>query len=54
MLIQIDGSYHRWLGERCPQFTLLLAVDDANGQRGFTRYSVSRKTLAATSCFWMG
>ena len=34
MLIQIDGSYHRWLGERCPQFTLLLAVDDATGQRG--------------------
>ena len=31
MLIQIDGSYHRWLGEQCPQFTLLLAVDDATG-----------------------
>ena len=31
MPIQIDGSYHRWLGERCPQFTLLLAVDDATG-----------------------
>ena len=30
-LIQIDGSYHRWLGERCPQFTLLLAADDATG-----------------------
>ena len=30
-LIQIDGSYHRWLGERCPQFTRLLAVDDATG-----------------------
>ena len=31
MLIQIDGSYHRWLGEGGPQFTLLLAVDDATG-----------------------
>ena len=31
MLIQIDGSYHRWLGEYGPQFTLLLAVDDATG-----------------------
>ena len=31
MLIQIDGSYHRWLGEDGPQFTLLLAVDDATG-----------------------
>ena len=29
MLIQMDGSYHRWLGG--PQFTLLLAVDDATG-----------------------
>ena len=31
MLIQIDGSYHRWLGEDGPQFTLLPAVDDATG-----------------------
>ena len=31
MLIQVDGSYHRWLGEDGPQFTLLLAVDDATG-----------------------
>ena len=31
MLIQLDGSYHRWLGEDGPQFTLLLAVDDATG-----------------------
>ena len=31
MLIQIDGSHHRWLGEDGLQFTLLLAVDDATG-----------------------
>ena len=31
MLIQIDGSHHRWLEDRGPQFTLLLAVDDATG-----------------------
>ena len=31
MLIQIDGSYHRWLGEDGPQFMLLLAADDATG-----------------------
>ena len=31
MLIQIDGSYHRWLGKDGPQFTLLLAIDDASG-----------------------
>ena len=29
ILIQIDGSHHWWLGEDGPQFTLLLAVDDA-------------------------
>ena len=32
MLIQVDGSYHRWLGEDGPQFMLLLAVDDATGK----------------------
>lgn len=32
MLTQIDGSYHRWLGEDGPQFMLLLAVDDATGR----------------------
>ena len=31
MLIQVDGSYHRWLGEDGPQFTILFAVDDATG-----------------------
>ena len=31
MLIQMDGSYHRWLGEGGPQFMLLIAVDDATG-----------------------
>ena len=29
MLVQTDGSFHRWLGDDGPQFTLLLAVDDA-------------------------
>ena len=31
MLIQVDGSYHRWLGKDGPQFMLLLAIDDATG-----------------------
>ena len=31
MLVQLDGSYHRWLGEDGSQFTILLAVDDATG-----------------------
>ena len=29
MLVQLDGSHHRWLGEDGPQFTILIAVDDA-------------------------
>ena len=31
MLIQLDGSFHRWLREDGPQFTLLIAVDEATG-----------------------
>ena len=31
MLIQLDGSYHPWLGDDRPRFTLLIAVDDATG-----------------------
>ena len=31
MLIQLDGSHHRWLGDERPPFALLLAVDDATG-----------------------
>ena len=31
MLIQLDGSYHRWWADHSPPFTLLLAVDDATG-----------------------
>ena len=32
MLIQIDGSLHRWLGDDHPQLALHLAVDDATGK----------------------
>ena len=31
MLLQVDGSYHPWLGDQAPPFTLLIAVDDATG-----------------------
>ena len=31
MLIQVDGSYHPWLGDQAPPFALLIAVDDATG-----------------------
>ena len=32
MLLQLDGSHHRWLEDRGPMLTLLLAVDDATGR----------------------
>ena len=31
MLVQVDGSHHRWLGDDVSPFALLLAVDDATG-----------------------
>ncbi len=31
MLVQLEGSHHRWLGEGGPQFALLFVVDDATG-----------------------
>ena len=31
MLVQLDGSYNRWLADNSPPVTLLLAVDDATG-----------------------
>ena len=49
MLIQIDGSYHRWLGADGQQFTLLLAVDDATGMV-VNACSVSTRTHTTTSC----
>lgn len=32
MLLQLDGSRHRWLGPTRPELTLLGAIDDATGQ----------------------
>jgi hypothetical protein len=39
MLLQVDGSHHRWLEERGPWITLLLAVDDATGTVPYARFS---------------
>ena len=38
MLVQMDGSYHDWLGDRGPWLTLLLAVDDATGTAPFALF----------------
>ena len=50
MLIQLDGSYHRWLGEDGPQFTILSAVDDATGCVAGALLSAIMRIPAVTSC----
>lgn len=44
MLIQVDGSYHRWLEERGPWFTLLLSVDDATGKVPYALFQEKENT----------
>ena len=44
MLIQIDGSHHRWLEERGPWLTLLLAVDDATGSVPYALFQEQEDT----------
>ena len=48
MLVQIDGSHHRWLEEGGSRFALLLSVDDATGT--VPACSAGRRTLQATFC----
>ncbi len=50
MLIQMDGSYHRWLGNNGLQFMLLIAVDDATGAVASALFCGQRRTHAPTSC----
>ena len=44
MLVQIDGSHHRWLGEHGPWLTLLLAVDDATGAAPYALFREQEDT----------
>ena len=44
MLIQVDGSYHQWLGEQGPWFTLLLSVDDATGKVPYALFQETEDT----------
>jgi len=44
MLVQVDGSHHRWLEERGPWFTLLLAVDDATGKVPYALFQEQEDT----------
>jgi transposase len=45
MLLQIDGSHHRWLENRGPWFTLFLAIDDATGKAPFALFREREDTL---------
>jgi len=45
ILLQLDGSYHRWLEERGPWFTLFLAIDDATGTVPFALFREREDTL---------
>ncbi len=44
MLLQVDGSHHRWLEERGLWRTLLLAVDDATGTAPYGLFSDQEDT----------
>ena len=46
MLIQLDGSHHRWLGEDGPQFDPLFAVDDATGSVAGARFCEQEDSLS--------
>ena len=45
MLLQLDGSHHRWLENRGPWLTLLLAVDDATGTAPYALFREQEDTL---------
>jgi hypothetical protein len=44
MLVQVDGSHHRWLEERGSWLTLLLAIDDATGTVPYALFSEQEDT----------
>ncbi len=48
MLLQMDGSQHRWLGPDGPRFTLIAAIDDATGT---VPYALFRKNEDAHGYF---
>ena len=45
MLLQMDGSHHRWLEDRGPWFTLFLAIDDATGTVPYALFREQEDTL---------
>jgi len=53
MLIQVDGSYHNWLEERGPWFSLILSVDDATGKVPYAFFQ-KREDIAGYFRLMMG
>jgi len=45
MLLQLDGSHHRWLETRGPWLTLFLAIDDATGTVPYALFRQQEDTL---------
>jgi len=45
MLLQLDGSHHRWLENRGPWLTLFLAIDDATGTVPYAIFREREDTL---------
>lgn len=45
ILLQIDGSHHRWLEDRGPWFTLYLAIDDATGTVPYALFREREDTM---------
>ena len=45
MLLQLDGSHHRWLQHRGPHLVLLLAIDDATGTAPYALFREQEDTV---------
>lgn len=45
MLLQLDGSHHRWLEHRGPYLVLLLAIDDATGKAPYALFREREDTV---------
>ena len=45
ILLQLDGSHHRWLEDRGPWLTLFLAIDDATGTVPYAIFREREDTL---------
>ncbi len=57
LLVQADGSPHRWLGPDGPEWTLIGGIDDADDATGRVEHAVFRaqeeQEDAAGSLLWL-